>query len=417
MKRIVLLGSQITQLLLRTAHSQVVSGMVLILATAIALILANTPGFPWIHPFFERSFTVHLFHHSALLSLRSIVNEGGMTLFFLLVGMEIKREFLFGELASFRKATLPVIAALGGMLIPATIYLGFCYGTPFAKGWGIPIATDIAFAGGILALFGKRIPLWAKVYLTSLAIVDDIGSVLVIAVFYTDSLSWWALAIAAALTLAMFLFRCLGVKKTWVYLALGIPLWVAVLYSGVHATLAGLVVAFLLPQNHSLTNSSLPRQVESTEPFLAPLFERRLHLLVTFVVLPLFALCNAAIALPGANLGSAFHHPIAQAILFGLVLGKPIGVFSFTWFATKLNLAQLPQGASWIQVLGLALLAGIGFTMSMFIAHLSFPSNGLQEVAKIGILLGSSIATLGGVSVLLGSRFRSKRNLSTPSFD
>lgn len=406
MKRISHFGSQITQLILRAAHSQGVSGIILLVASGIALMAANTHEFAWMIAVFERTLTLQLFHHSASLSLGSVVNEGGMTLFFLLVGMEMKRELIVGELASFRKAMFPVIAALGGMLLPASIYLGFCHGTPFAKGWGIPIATDIAFAGGVLALLGKRVPLWAKVYLTSLAIVDDIGSVLIIAIFYTHSLSYWALAMAGGVIFGMLALRFLGVKQTWVYLVLGVPLWLAVLYSGIHATLAGILVAFLLPQNHSFGNSS---EARPAEPFQTPLFEKRLHVLVVFVILPWFALCNASIKLPGSALWSALHHPLTQAILLGLVLGKPLGVFGFSWIATKLNVAHLPRGASWVPVLGLALLAGIGFTMSLFIAHLSFPSDELKEKAKIGILLGSIVATLGGVSVLLGSWLRSKR--------
>lgn len=322
-------------------------------------------------------------------SLEVLINDGGMTLFFLLMGLEIKRELFHGELVSMRKAALPLVAAMGGMVMPAGLYLLLCYGTPWVRGWGIPMATDIAFAIGVLSLLGRRIPSWVKIFLVSLAIIDDLGSILVIAVFYTQTISWVALGFATVVLFGLVILRWFQVRRTNFYLLFGLLLWGCLLGSGIHATLAGVLLAFLLP----------PRRKDH-ETAVAQL-EHKLHHLVTFVVLPLFALCNASISLSKPIVSMIFTHRMPLAILLGLCVGKPLGVFGSVWLVTRKGWLSLPKQATWLQLFGCALLAGIGFTMSLLIAQLSFLDALVKEQAKIGILLGSCVSATFGILVLV----------------
>ena len=317
-----------------------------------------------------------------------IVNDGLMAIFFLLVGLEIKREMRGGELASFRRSALPLAAALGGMLVPAAIYTLFNHNLPSGSGWGIPMATDIAFALGALMLLGKRIPPGLKIFLVALAILDDIGAILVIALFYTRSLHWGALALSGLCLAALFALNFSGVRRLSVYLAPGILLWFFLLRSGIHATLAGVAVAFLIP--HTPKNSGEP---------LAQNLERRLHPWVSFGILPLFALINAGVALVPQTRGMLFE-PVGLGILAGLCLGKPLGIFLFSWLAVRLGLGEPPTGVRWNHLFGAGLLAGIGFTMSLFIADLGLPNAQLLDGAKLAVLCASLVSGMMGTAWL-----------------
>lgn len=389
---------------------QVAGGLALFLATVLALLFANASHGTWFQTLWTHAYKISWWGHSYSFSLRDVINEGGMTLFFLLVGLEIKHEFVEGELASFRKASMPVIAALGGMIVPACIYLIFCYRTPFLQGWAIPIATDIAFASGVLALFGKRIPSWAKVFLISLAVVDDIGSVIVIAIFYAHSLFFKAIALALLMVGLMGLLRFWGVRRAWVYLGLGVALWISLHYAGIHPTLAGVVVAGVLP---SRTKRGSSEAEANHRPRVPVSYEKWLSWVVTFVILPLFALCNASIKLPDSLFQGAFHHPAAKGVFFGLIVGKPAGIVGLLWVAIRLKLVQLPHNASWGVIASVAFLAGIGFTISLFMAQLSFADSQLQELTKVGILLGSFLSAItGSLLLFISARARSNKDPS-----
>lgn len=375
---------------------QMAGSLALLVATFMALLLTNRATGDWFQKFWDRAVTLPWFVHPVRISLRGLVNEGGMTLFFLGIGLEMRHEFVTGDLNTLRKASLPVVGALGGMLMPACLYLVFCHGMSFSKGWGIPIATDIAFAAGILSLLGKRVPSWAKVFLVSLAVVDDVGSIAVIAFFYAHSLSFKAIAVALLIVSVMGGLRFSRVPYTWMYLVLGIPLWLSLHSAGIHPTLTGVVVAAMLP---------FPKHTAS--PSSASAWENGLSLGVAFVVLPLFALCNASVVLPVSLFEVAFHHPVTRGVLVGLLVGKPLGILMFLWLGTKLKLLLLPQGASWGVIAGVSLLAGIGFTISLFMAQLSFAEGSFQEMAKVGIFLGSLGSAVGG-SVVLWRTTRSR---------
>lgn len=354
------------------------SGIVLMLSAVSAFILANSP-------LADRY--VQLLHSSVgPLSLHHWINDGLMAVFFLLVGLEIKREVMGGELATWRLRMLPGIAAAGGMLVPALIFLALNTG-PTAPGWAIPAATDIAFALGVLALLGSRVPVSLKVFLTALAIIDDLGAVLIIALFYTGALSLVYLAGAGAVVVVLVgLNRC-GVRQLWPYLLLGAVMWWLMLHSGIHATLAGVVLAF-----------TIPVEAKGARPL-----ERLEHALqgpVGFLILPVFGLANAGVTLLGLPEG-AWVAPVTLGVTGGLLLGKLVGVFGFAMGAIKLKIADMPTHASMRQMLGVALLCGIGFTMSLFITLLAFPGDAmLQAEAKIGILAGSLLSGLLGYGVL-----------------
>lgn len=318
------------------------------------------------------------------MTLGHVINDGLMALFFLLVGLEIKQELQSGALASWQRASLPVVGAIGGMLIPAALYALIARGTPASVGWGIPMATDIAFALGIVALLGTRVPAGLRIFLAALAIADDIGAVLVIALFYTPSLSWSALAVVALVMLAVFMLGRRHTASIWWYVVLGAVLWFAVLRSGVHASIAGVLLALVMPTtDHRSAGRS---------------FEHALQHPVAFIVLPLFAFANAGVALP-STFGSVVSDPAVVATAIGLLVGKPLGIFAAAWIAVRSRLALLPSDADWYRLFGVAALGGIGFTMSLFIAGLAF--NGAQlDSAKIGVLAGSLGAGVLGAALL-----------------
>jgi NhaA family Na+:H+ antiporter len=413
------------------------AGGILLFAAAIAaLAWANSPWGHTYHAFWHAKLAVGVvggFQHA--MTLEHWVNDGLMVVFFLLVGLEIKREVLMGELASVRRASLPIAGAIGGMVVPALIFAALNHGGPGAAGWAIPMATDIAFAVGVLALVGPSVPASVKVFLLAVAIVDDLGAVLVIAAFYTSSISVPALGVAGAFLAALVLLNVLRVHSPLPYMLLGVGLWIATLYSGVHATAAGVLLAFTIPvtrqieegpyveyarralhefasdaavkpdrisdrQSHAL--KSLEEASQAVQTSLARV-EHALLKPVTFVIVPVFALANAGVSLReggGLPLGS----PVMWGVLAGLVLGKPIGVLLASWLAVKFRVASLPEGAAWGQVTGVAVLCGIGFTMSLFIANLAFPGRDDQLAAtKIGILAASVLAGAAG-AVLIGLR-------------
>lgn len=358
-------------------------GIVLIACLLVSLVLANSP----LGPGFESLLTREWGYQSDQVHLRYPIllwiNDGLMAVFFLLVGLEIKRELVEGELSSLKQAALPVFAALGGMLVPAALYALFNQGTATAGGWGIPMATDIAFAIAVLALLGKRVPASLKVFLTALAIVDDLGAILVIAFFYSAELHLTYLLYAAGIFGLLIAFNLLGFKNTWFYLIPGLFMWYFIHHSGIHATIAGVLTALTLPTTPDATVSPLEK------------LEHALTRPVNFLIMPLFALANTNIRFePGMTEG--LTSSLGLGIAFGLLLGKPLGITLFSWLSTKTGLAALPPGIRWIQVAGLGLVAGIGFTMSIFIALLSFQDPLFQTQAKFAILTASVVAGVGG---------------------
>lgn len=330
------------------------------------------------------------------------INDGLMAIFFFLIGLEIKREVLVGELSEFSKIVLPVIAAVGGMAIPALIYAFINWDNDVAmRGWAIPSATDIAFALGVMNLLGKQVPNSLKLFLMTLAIVDDLGAIVIIALFYTTDLSELSLIIAALAIACLFLFNRFGVLSLSAYILVGLVLWSAVLKSGVHATLAGVLTAFFVPFRKE------PGQAYTQLERL----EHDLHPVVMYVILPLFAFANTGISFNGLSMASLFH-PVPLGIAAGLFLGNQIGVFSFSWLAIKLKFAQLPKQATWLQLYGVAALCGIGFTMSLFISSLAFDQDtpGFAVDDRLGILVGSLLSALVGYGVL---RFSAARQQSS----
>lgn len=328
------------------------------------------------------------------------INEGLMTIFFLVVGLEIKRELLVGELATRKNAMLPVIAAAGGMIVPAGIYLALNASGDGLSGWGIPMATDIAFAVGVLALLKKRIPFALKVFLTALAIIDDIGAVIVIAFFYTGSISWAALAAGLGLFILLLLMNRLGVRLISVYLVLGFGLWLALLESGVHATIAGVLLALTIPARGPGRKGSKAEEPE------APLqrLERILEPWAAFLIVPVFAFANSGVVFEGSPLGS-LGEPVGLGIILGLVIGKQAGIVLFSWIAIRLRIGSLPRKVTWRHLHGAACLAGIGFTMSLFITLLAFEDASQLVQAKTAILVASLIAgVLGGVLLYTAKR-------------
>lgn len=416
----------------RFTRTESAGGIVLLFCTIIALVWANSPlGEGYFH-LWEQEIGVQLAGELYNMSLHAFINDGLMVIFFFLVGLEIKREMLVGELASLRKATLPLAAALGGMLVPAAIYVLLNFGREGVHGWGVPMATDIAFALGILALMGPGIPGSLRVFLAALAIADDLGAVLVIALFYSDDIRLGALLGGGIVLLLMIGANRLHVRHPFTYLAFGIALWLAFLTSGVHATVAGVLAAMTIPtgsriDSRAFLNRSqwLLREFEqegvegapglnshrqhdliqsledACEKAEAPLqrIEHDLQLWVAFGIIPLFALANAGVAL-GGNLISAFENPVTLGVVLGLVIGKPLGITLFAWGAVKAGLARLPSGVSWAAIHGVSWLGGIGFTMSLFIGNLAFGESVLLDDAKIGVLTASVLAGVVGYVLL-----------------
>jgi len=367
-------------------------GIVLMIAAALAIVVANSP--------LASAYFDGLHAYLGGLSVHHWINDGLMALFFLLVGLEIKREVIDGQLSTWPRRVLPGSAALGGMIGPALIYLAFNMGAAgHPNGWAIPAATDIAFALGVLSLLGSRVPTTLKVFLTALAIIDDLGAVIIIALFYTSSIDMMNLGLAAGLIVALFGMNRFGVRMLWPYLVLGAALWFFVLQSGVHATLAGVVLALTIPLRASPTR---PDDMESPLHKL----EHGLQPWVTFLILPIFGFANAGVSFAGMSI-SQLADPVPLGVAAGLVIGKQLGVFAAAALVIRAGWAELPMYASWRQLYGVTLLCGIGFTMSLFIGLLAFPDSVLlQDEVKLGVLLGSLISALLGAAVLGTSRAR-----------
>jgi Na+:H+ antiporter, NhaA family len=408
-------------------------GILLIAAAIVALVWANSPWGESYTGLWGTELSVSLGPFSIEDDLTHWVNDGLMAVFFLVVGLEIKREILVGELSSPRRAALPLAAAIGGAVLPALIYVGINFGTEGVSGWGIPMATDIAFALGVLALLGRRVPLGLKVFVTALAIVDDILAVMVIALFYTSDVSWGALGVGAVFLVALVAANLGGVGKPLPYALLGIGLWICFLESGVHATIAGVLLAMTVPASSFIDTGvflkrsrglldrfeqagerggdpvlcneerqgalhALNKANEDVEPPLQEL-EHALHPWVVFLIMPLFALANAGVLL-GEDFISTLLNPVSVGIVIGLLLGKQIGITLFAWLAVKSGISEMPGGVTWLHIYGAGWLAGIGFTMSLFISDLAFADSPLLDVAKLGILTASLIAGVVGWSII-----------------
>ncbi|MEZ8193914.1 MULTISPECIES: Na+/H+ antiporter NhaA [Vibrio] len=358
-------------------------GILLVIAAAIAMMIANT-SFNGVYQEFLHTYVFGM-------SISHWINDGLMAIFFFLIGLEVKRELLEGALKSKETAIFPAIAAVGGMLAPALIYVLFNSGDPQAmQGWAIPAATDIAFALGIMALLGKRVPVSLKVFLLALAIIDDLGVVVIIALFYSGDLSTIALTIGFAMTGVLFMLNAKHVTKISIYLVVGFILWVSVLKSGVHATLAGVVLGFAIP-------------LKGNEGERSPLkhLEHALHPYVAFAILPLFAFANAGISLEGVSM-DGLTSMLPLGIALGLLVGKPLGIFTFSWIAVKAGVAKLPEGINFVHIFAVSVLCGIGFTMSIFISSLAFGSVSadFDTYARLGILMGSTTAAVLGYALL-----------------
>jgi NhaA family Na+:H+ antiporter len=391
-RRIVAPARRVRSFLRELLTSGAGGGLVLMASAALALIVANSTAGP---AYF------HALHAKAgPLSVEEWINDGLMVVFFLLVGLEIKREMLVGELSTWRRRALPGLAALGGMVAPALVYVLACRGqAAYLKGWAIPAATDIAFALGVLALLGKRVPASLKIFLAALAIIDDLGAVVVIAIFYSTGLSAPMLGGAALCLAALAALNMRRVKSLWPYLLIGLPLWVFVLKSGVHATIAGVLLAACIP---------LDRERHENSPL--HVLEHALSPWVAYAIVPVFGFANAGVSLAGVTPAS-FLHPVTLGVAAGLFVGKQIGVFAAVRAAVALKWAARPLGARWPQVYGVSLICGVGFTMSLFIGMLAFPaSENLMNETKLGVLVGSLLSALAGAA-LLGMTSRRRRGL------
>jgi NhaA family Na+:H+ antiporter len=415
--------SRITAAFQDFAQRGVLSGILLMIASAVALAWANSPWADSYVHLWEIQLSVGPATRPITAPLHRWINDGLMTVFFLLVGLEIKRELLVGELSSIRQATLPIVAAIGGMVVPAMLYAIVNLGGEGARGWGIPMATDIAFALGVLTLLGPRVPLSLKVFLTALAIVDDMGAVIVIALFYTSAIQWTAMAMGGLVVVGLVLLNRLHVKSLAPYLLLGVMLWLALLSSGIHATIAGVILAMAVPSRTRINASEFSAEARAIiEDFdraetgdllvltskgqqealyalevasggvQAPLLrlEHALHGVVSFAIMPLFALANAGITLGGMS--GVLTDRVTLGVIIGLLLGKPAGVMLFSWLGVRFRIADLPAGATWSGMHGVAWLAGIGFTMSLFVGSLAFGDGPMLVSAKVGILVASIMA-------------------------
>lgn len=416
-------------------HKQTTGGLLLFSCAVIAMVIANSHWLESYQQLLHAPFTIGSGDFALQKSVQHWINDGLMALFFFLVGLEIKREVLVGELADIRQASLPIVAAIGGMIVPASIYFSINQGSASEAGWGIPMATDIAFAVGALVILGSRIPRSLLTFLVALAIVDDLGAVVVIALFYTEQIALTPLAFAALLIGMLVLFNLGGIRRPLPYFIIGALLWLAMLKSGIHATLAGVLTALAIPARSQynpsmfsnrvrglmdrydthhqpgqsiMSNDELRSVLQTLKNGIAlvesPLqrLEHSLHMPVAFVIIPLFALANAGIPIDITNIELALSHPATVGVFCGLVLGKVVGIAGFSWVAIKLGIGQLPAGTNFQQIIGVALLGGIGFTMSIFIAELAFASQPeLLLLAKTGILCASMVAGILGLLWLL----------------
>ena len=374
------------------------AGLVLIVVTILALLLENSFLSTAYNSFLHTHVEIRFGNLQIAKPLILWVNDGLMAVFFFLIGLEVKREVLEGHLSSLGQIALPGIAAIGGMIVPALIFILFNQGESFGmKGWAIPTATDIAFALGILSLLGNRVPSSLKIFLMALAIIDDLGAIIIIAIFYTTDLSNVSIVISIVSLIILFIMNRLGVIKKTAYILVGIILWVSVLKSGVHATLAGVALAFMIPLNSTDKNGK--------KFSMAKEMEHDLHYWVAFMILPLFAFVNAGVDIKGISLKDMMSS-VPMGIMFGLFVGKQVGVFGFSWLAIKLKIAKLPKESTWAQLYGLAILTGIGFTMSLFVDSLAYDDTQIYHYAdKLAILLGSFLSGLIGYLVL---RFKNK---------
>ncbi len=410
-------------------HAQTTTGIVLMFMTVVALVLANSSlGDTYLH-FFHTKIDLNVGSWALSNTIHHWINDGLMAIFFFIIGLEIKREILAGELSNIKVAILPILAAIGGMIFPALIYLGINYSTPSASGWGIPMATDIAFAISALVLLGKRVPTALVTFLVALAIVDDLGAVLVIAIFYTDQINFIPLGLAGAMFLVLVSFNRFGIHAILPYFIIGLFMWFFMLESGVHATIAGVIAALTIPSKPKYSPLSFSKQTkelleqydscpieeghqlqESQKAILlnikdkidaigtpAARLEHDLHLPVALIIIPLFALANAGIAIDFSSITDTILQPISLGIICGLIIGKVLGIFGVAWIAIKLKIASLPKGSTMNQIFGVAFLGGIGFTMSIFVADLAFIGDATSIFqAKIGILAASLFAGLFG---------------------
>lgn len=410
--------------------SETTAGIVLFISTIVALLWANSAFASTYHHLWHEEFSISLAGHTISNSLHHWINDGLMSMFFFVVGLELKREIIGGDLSSPRQAILPLVAALGGMIVPALLFIAFNTQAPELNGWGIPVATDLAFVLGILSLLGKRVPVALKVFITALAITDDIGGVLIIAFFYTSDISVVSLLTGAAFLIVLILANILGVRSVIFYGIVGIGgLWLAFLMSGVHATIAGVIAAITIPARTKIDEVGFGKKLRSyVDEFMiippndvtllepeqmhviekiktlahaadTPLqrLEHAMHPLVAFVVLPLFALANAGIEF-SSDFFSGIVHPVSLGVIVGLFIGKFVGISGACWLVIKMKWTSLPPLVTWRHILGVAFLGGIGFTMSMFITNLAFEDATLNVLSKTGILVGSLIAgTIGSI--------------------
>jgi NhaA family Na+:H+ antiporter len=429
------IGVQVRNLFTRFTRLQASGGLLLVIATILALFLANSDAASAYFDIWKMDFSITFGGRGLTKHLLKWVNDGLMVLFFFVVGLEIKREITVGELASPRKAALPLMAAIGGMVMPALVYTLFNAGTAGMQGWAIPMATDIAFMLGLMALLGRRVPLSLRIFFTALAIVDDIGGVLVIALFYTSDIVWAALGIGGLILLALIALNWIGVRNPLPYALLGIGLWLAFLESGIHPTIAGVLLAFTIPSQTRVQAQAFMAQciavlggvegedmaIGSTEVEMSDRRQAAAHTLeaiaermqspaqrlehsltpwATYLVLPIFALANAGVAID-TDLGALFGNRIALGIILGLVVGKTLGITLFTWLAIKLRIAELPSRVGWPQLISATWLAGIGFTMALFITNSSFSDPAQLSTAKLAILVASMISGLVGFGLLI----------------
>lgn len=414
-------------------------GILLMITTIIALIWANSPYYQSYEHFIHLPIGLKLGPMFVEKTLHHWVNDGLMVIFFFVVGLEIKREMVVGELSSPKKAALPMFAAIGGMVVPALIYTMINYGDVGQHGWGIPMATDIAFAVGLLTLFSKRAPFALKIFLLALAIVDDLGAVLVIAFFYTDEISRYALMFAGGFIGLIYIMRIAGIRQPLPYLIVSLFVWAGILKSGVHATIAGVIIGLLTPIEPLYPLKEVSRKfkellgflsdesekIRSTDTSLSHEAEKRLeemhhyvfeaksplersihalHPWVTYVIMPVFALVNAGVRIEGVNFSGFISNPISLGIIGGLFIGKPLGVLVASYAAVKLKIAELPQGVTWRHLFAVGCLAGVGFTMALFISLLALKSPELEVYSKLGILAASVLSGAAGIILLNSSK-------------
>ena len=431
---------RVSRAIVRFVKTESAGGIVMMSAAALALIVANTPLLTAYEDLWHTYAGLVFGGWTLNMSLLHWVNDGLMAVFFFVVGLEIKREILVGELASVRRAALPVVAAIGGAVVPALLYWAFNRGGEYVQGWGVPMATDIAFAVAILAMLGSRAPLWIKAFITALAIADDLMAVLVIAIFYSGNIDLTALAWAGGALAIMFVMNRAGVQRPLVYVVPILIVWYFVYQSGIHATIAGVAAAAMIPAGRrrdpeaeavdlsqslelalsaldamqsgpqaqddwevkDLREEALAEVAEEAQESAATLYrmEHAIHPWVAFLVLPIFAFANSGISIPASGLAEIFTHPLPLGIIVGLFVGKQVGITGATWLAVRFGLGALPEGARWSTLWGGSLLAGIGFTMSIFIASLAFTDYASLGLAKTGIVVGSLLAALAGIVVL-----------------